>query len=514
MILTAMCLALMAVIASVAGLNVAQEEFAKDFGASQTEILWIINAYGLTLAACLMPIGAIGDRWGRKHVLLIGLAVFVGASFGGAFAGSTEVLIASRAVAGLGAAMIMPVTLSVITSTFPPEDRAQAIGIWTGVAGGGGMIGIFVSAAMVDLVTWRWLFTFPIALIVASFVLSMRYVPNSTEDTKHQFDVAGSVLSVLAIGGLVLGIQQGPEKGWTDPLVLTALVVGGACAIGFVVWELGRRAPLLDVRVFSDGRFAAGAITLFSLFAVMSAIFLVLFPFLQAVLGWSALKSAAGMLPMAAVMMPASALVPKLIGTLGSRRILLIGLALSGAGLATLALMASATGGYMSVLPGLLIIGLGAGASMTPSTEAITASLPPEKQGVASAMNDTTREVGGAIGVALLGSILAASYKSSITPKLHSFPDHIANVAREGIGAAYGVAHQAGPRAQQLIDTAKDAFVHGWVHAMWIGVAIMVVVFAYVLIRGPKTIDPADAIGTSESDGVADRDDIAVLTVD
>ncbi len=498
MILIAMCLALMAVIASVAGLNVAQEKLALDLGASQSEILWIINAYGLALAAFLMPIGAIGDRWGRKYVLLIGLVTFAGASVAAASAGSVELLILARAVAGVGAAMIMPVTLSVITSTFPPEDRAQAIGIWTGVAGGGGMIGIFVSAVMVDLVSWRWLFTFPIALIVGAFVLAVRYVPNSSEDIEHPFDVGGSVLSIFAIGGLVLGIQQGPEQGWTDPLTLAGLIVGGACATGFVMWELGRRAPLLDIRVFRDRRLAAGSITLFSLFAVMSAIFLVLFPFFQSVLGWSALQSAAGMLPLAVVMMPTSASVPKLIPRLGSRRILLIGLALSGAGLATLALTASVDGGYWAVLPGLLIIGLGAGASMTPSTEAITVSLPADKQGVASAMNDTTREVGGAIGVALLGSILAASYKSSITPKLESFPDDVATDAREGIGAAYGAAEHAGARAHELIDLAKHAFVDGWVQAMWIGVLITALVFVFILLRGPKRIDPMDDVGAGE----------------
>ena len=493
MILTAMCLALMAVIASVAGLNVAQQELALDFGASQADIVWIINAYTLALAAFLMPIGAIGDRWGRKHVLLAGLALFSAASLAAAVVGSTGAMIGARAIAGLGAAMIMPVTLSVLTSTFPAEERAKAIGIWTGVAGGGGMIGMFVSAAAVDLVTWRWLFTFPIALIVAAFVISVRYVPNSSEDTEHPFDVGGSILAMLAIGGLVLGIHEGPERGWTDTLTLAGLIVGTGALIGFVVWELRSEAPLLDIRLFADRRLAAGSITLLSLFGVMAAIFLVLFPFFQAVLGWSALRSAAGMLPMAAVMMPTSALVPMVIARIGSQRTLLTGLALSSAGLATMAFMASVDGGYLSVLPGLLIIGLGAGASMTPSTEAITASLPHDKQGVASAMNDTTREVGTSIGVALLGSILAASYRSSIDPSLDGFPGEVAETAREGIGAAFGVASLAGDQAPQLIRTAQEAFVDAWVNSMWIGVGITTAVFGYVLLRGPRDTTTSSA---------------------
>lgn len=490
-ILIAMCLALMAVIASVAGLNVAQQELALAFEASQNDILWIINAYTLALAALLMPIGAVGDRWGRKRVLVIGLAVFIAASVAAAVAGSTAMMIAARALAGVGAAMIMPVTLSVITSTFPAEEKAKAIGIWTGVAGGGGMIGMFVSAAMVDLVTWRWLFAFPVVLIAASLLLSLRYVPESREDSEHPFDVAGSVLSFLGIGGLVLGIHEGPERGWGDPITVVGLTVAVVCLLGFVLVELRHQAPLLDIRYFGDRRLAAGSVTLFSIFAVFSAIFLVLFPFFQAVLGWSALRSAAAMLPMSFVMMPAAALVPKVIMRIGSRATLLIGVALAGVGLATLATMASTDGGYMAVLPGLLIIGLGGGFCMTPSTEAITAALPADKQGVASAMNDTTREVGGAVGVALLGTILAASYKSAITPNLGGFPDEVANVAREGIGAAFAVASQAGDQSPALIETAQRAFVEAWTHTMWIGVAITAIVFAYVLLRGPRVIDPA-----------------------
>lgn len=513
MVLTAMCLALMAVIASVAGLNVAQQELALDFGASQADIVWIINAYTLALAAFLMPIGAIGDRWGRKHVLLAGLVLFSLASAAAALVGTTEAMIAARAVAGLGAAMIMPVTLSVLTSTFPPDERAKAIGIWTGVAGGGGMIGMFVSAAAVDLVTWRWLFTFPIALIAVAFAISARYVPNSSEDTDHPFDVAGSILAMFAIGGLVLGIHEGPERGWSDTLTVAGLVVGVTALVGFVAWELRHENPLLDVRLFADRRLAAGSITLLSLFGVMAAIFLVLFPFFQAVLGWSALRSAAGMLPMAAVMMPTSALVPMVIARIGSQRTLLAGLALSSIGLATMALMASVDGGYLSVLPGLMIIGLGAGASMTPSTEAITTSLPDDKQGVASAMNDTTREVGTSIGVALLGSILAASYRSSIDPNLDGFPGEVAEAAREGIGAAFGVASLAGDDAPRLIRTAQEAFVDAWVNSMWIGVGITTAVFLYVLVRGPRET-PAPAAPVTSTDTGTEPEPVLATTTD
>ena len=201
-ILIAMCTALMAVVASVSGLNVAQQNLAVDLGASQGEILWIINSYTVALAALLLPIGAIGDRWGRKPVLLTGLVLFVFANVGAALATSAVLMIVARVVAGLAAAMIMPVTLSVITSSFPEEERGQAIGIWAGVAGGGGILGMFVAAFMVDVATWRWAFVLPMLLIVAGLFLSLKSVPNSREHSEHRFDVVGSILSMVGIGGV------------------------------------------------------------------------------------------------------------------------------------------------------------------------------------------------------------------------------------------------------------------------------------------------------------------------
>jgi MFS family permease len=221
-------------------------------------------------------------------------------------------------------------------------------------------------------------------------------------------------------------------------------------------------------------------------FAVMFGIFLVLFPYFQAVLGWSALASALAILPMAVMMMPTSTLAPKVAERFGSRRTMIAGVAIFSTGLATLALRASVEGGYMSVLPGLLIIGFGMGLTMTPSTAAITETLPADKQGVASALNDTSREVGGAVGVALLGSILSAGYRSAIDPALDDLPAELAEPAREGIGSAFAVAARAGARGPEIIDAAKHAFVQGWVSSMWIGVGMAAVALVYLVVRGPR----------------------------
>ncbi|MEQ1873174.1 MAG: MFS transporter [Ilumatobacteraceae bacterium] len=494
-ILIAMCLSLMAVIASVSILNVAQQNLAIDFNASQGTVLWIVNIYTLALAALLMPIGAIGDRWGRKPVLLVGLSLFGVSSVLAAFAQSSAMLLFARGLGGAAAAMIMPVTLSVITSSFPAEERAQAIGVWAGVAGGGGMLGMFVAALMVDVATWRWAFVLPVALVASAFAFAMRAVPNSREHSNHPFDVGGSILSLFAIGGIVLGIHEGPERGWSDPITVVGLVVGIVAALGFVAWELRSDAPLLDVRTFKNRGLAAGALAIMIMFAVMFGIFIVLFPYFQAILGWSALRSAAAILPLMFVMMPTSTLAaPRLSNRIGSRKTILAGLLFAGLGLALLALRASVEGGYMSILPGLLVMGLGMGLTMTPSTQAITESLPAEKQGVASALNDTTREIGGAWGVALLGSIVSSGYRSSIEPALVGVPREFAEPASEGIGTALGVVSDAGSSldpqvAKRIVDAAQHAFVDGWVASMWVGVAIVGAAFLYVLFRGPRRQD-------------------------
>ncbi len=496
-ILISMCAALIAVVASVSGLNVAQQQIAVDLGASQNLVLWVINAYTLALAALLMPIGAIGDRWGRKPVLLSGLVVFSAASVLAALAPSVGILILARTLAGVGAAMVMPVTLSVITSSFPVDERSQAIGIWAGFAGAGGIIGLFTSSFFVDFMSWRWLFIVPVAMMAISGVIAVKSVPNSSEEAEGRFDLVGSLLSAVAIGGLVFGIHEGPERGWDHPLAAIGLIAGVLALVGFVLWELRVDEPLLDVTAFKNRGLASGSLTITAMFAVMFGVFLVLFPFFQTILGYSALRSAAGLLPMAATMMVMSAVAPKIAARLGSRVTMMVGLAIAIGGLITLALMASPDGGYFGILPGLLIIGFGLGATMTPATEAITATLPADKQGVASALNDTSRELGGAVGVALLGSIVSSGYSDNIANFASRLPAELGGLVAGDYYAALGVAQAVGQNDPQLggqvAAAAQQAWIDGWVSSMWIGVAIFAVAFTYLLVAGPRKTDSADA---------------------
>lgn len=491
-ILAAMCIALVAVVASVSGLNVAQQALALDLGASQSQLLWVINGYTLALAALLMPVGAIGDRWGRKPILMAGLVVFIVANFSSAFAGSVDVLIALRILAGVGAAMVMPVTLSVITTSFPGEEQAKAIGIWAGFAGAGGIIGLFVSAAIIDNATWPWVFALPVSLAAVSFVLTMRFVPHSVEHAIAGFDVSGALLSVVAIGGLVLAFHEGPEQGWSAPITLAAIVIGIVGAALFVVVELRRDHPMLDVRIFAIRGLTAGSVNLFVVFAVMFSLFLVLVQFLQEVLGYAALTAAAGLLPLAAMMMPLSVFAPTIAERVGFRRTLVIGMLMICAGLVLMTVLVDADGGYLSILPGLLVLGAGVGLSMSPSTAAITGSLPEEKQGVASSLNDTVREMGGAVGIALIGSVLNSAYRSSVDSAAAGLPAQAAGPVRDGIGGALAIASKAGPRGAELASAARSAFVDGMRPALLLAAAVALFAALFTAWRGPKTAEEAE----------------------
>lgn len=488
-ILWAVCIALMAVVASVSGLNVAQPQLATTFDASQGHVLWIINTYTLTLAALLLPLGAVGDRLGRKPVLIVGLAIFGVANIAAAVAPEVEVMFAARLLSGVGAAMIMPVTLSVITSSFPGEARSRAIGMWTAVAGGGGLLGMYLSALLVDIATWRWLFALPVVLTIIALAIAITSIPNSRQKVTGRYDFLGAVSSVVAVVALTFALHEAPSLGWGNPSIVIALALAVLALGAFIVRELRTSSPLLDIRFFRTRGLSAGSLLLLVLFGVQAGISLVLYPFFQIVLGWFGLLATLGLMPLALLMMLASGLAPRIAVRVGLRATMVTGVILAVIGLILMATLISADGGYLPVLPGLIILGLGTGLAMTPSTEAITGALPSEQQGVASAINDLTRELGAALGVALLGGLLTAGYRTAIGPHLGGFPDDIAEVASEGIANAAIASQNAGAEAAGLMDSAHEAFITGWQQAMWVGVAVMVALLIVTILRAPKTAD-------------------------
>lgn len=494
LVLAVMCLAVLMVVASVTMLANALPAVSADLGASQAQQQWIVDAYALTLAALLLPAGALGDRYGRRGALITGFAIFGGAATLAVGAGSPMELIALRALMGIGAALVMPGTLSTITSIFPAEERAKAVGIWAGFAGIGGTLGLLTSGALLETFSWISVFAATATIAFALLVSVIAIVPSTVSSHHVSLDPIGAVLSALGIGGLVFGIIEGPEQGWTAPLTLGALIGGVVLLVAFVRAELRSDAPLLDPRFFRHRGFAAGSVSIFLQFFAMFGFFFVALQFLQLVLGYSTLMAAVALLPMSAVMIPLSAVAGTLADRHGHRLIGGAGMAISAVGLLVFTTLGPDSG-YLHFLLASLIIGVGAPLAMTPATTAIVASLPLEKQGVASAVNDTAREIGAAFGVAVLGSAFNIAYRNSIDAHLSGLSASLARQAREAPALALQVAQRSANSA--LAGSARDAFSVGMRYAIGLGAVLLFAGALFVWFRGTS---PEEALGEDELD--------------
>ena len=427
------CLALAAVVAAMSSLNVALPGIARATHASQTQLAWIIDAYSLVFASLLLPAGAIGDRFGRRRALIAGLSIFGAGSAVAMTAHSAAELIGLRAVLGLGAALVMPATLSTITGTFPGEQRTRAVSVWAAVAGGAAVLGLLTSGILLQVWSWPSVFGLNVVLACAAIAGTIRFVPESADPATPRVDISGAILSVLGIVAVVYSIIEAPSQGWVSVRTLAGLAAGAAILAGFVAWEWRRRAPLLDPRVFARRSLAAGSLSIFvQFFALFGFIFIVL-QYLQLVRGDSGLLSAVSMLPMAATMMPSARLAPALVARLGARKVCASGLALIAAAMAVLSQLTPASG-YWLLATGLVVLGAGMGLAMTPATSGITSALPAAQQGVGSALNDLSRETGGAVGIAVLASILTATYQSHLS--LDHVPAAQAAAARSSVAVA------------------------------------------------------------------------------
>ncbi|MET0921305.1 MAG: MFS transporter [Acidimicrobiia bacterium] len=506
LILAAMCLALVMVVAGVSMLANSLPDLAADLGASQSSQQWIVDAYALTLAALLLPAGALGDRYGRRGALIAGVALFgIGAAFC-ATAGSSNELIAFRALMGVGAALLMPGTLSTITSVFPAEERAKAVGIWAGFAGAGGTLGILVSGALLEEFYWGATFVMSAILAAIAFVAIVALVP-STKSSEHVgLDPVGAVLSALGIGLLVLGIIEGPGRGWTDPLTLVGVIGGVILLVAFVFAELRSDAPLLDPRLFKHHGFATGSASLFLQFFAMFGFFLVSLQFLQLVLGYSTFTAALALMPMTVVMLPLSVVSGTLSEKYGHKLVGGLGLFVSAIGFGLFALLGTGSG-FLAFMLCTLVIGAGAALAMTPATNAIVSSLPRSKQGVASAVNDTARELGAAFGIAILGSAFNTGYRNSIDAKLGDLPPTIADQAREAPAIAAQIAGGLSKGGNALLDASRDAFVVGMRAALLVGVGLLLIGALFVWLRGAShdeeiLEDELDAAADVASDAI------------
>jgi EmrB/QacA subfamily drug resistance transporter len=484
-VLAVVCLALVLVVAGATMLNVALPDLARALHASQSQQQWIVDGYAVALAALLLPAGVLGDRYGRRTTLVGGIVIFGVTAALSAFATSSAALIGLRILSGAGAALIMPGTLSTITSVFPAEEKARAVAVWSGFAGAGGVLGLVVSGAMLQQFWWGSIFVVTAALAAVAAVATVVIVPATSDPDSPQVDVPGSVLSVLAIGGLVLGITEGPVRGWLSPLTLTGLIGGTAALIAFVTVSLRVAQPLLDPRLFRERRFAAGTVSVYLQFLAMMGFFFIFLQYLELVRGYGTLRAALAVIPLAVGMMPASTAAAWLASRFSGRNVGVAGLALSAAGFVWLSQLTVASS-YWPVLFGMIVTGAGLGLGMTPATNAIVDSLPIAKQGLASAVNDTSRELGAAFGIAIIGSAFTAAYRSKIAPSLHQLPAPVASAAKQAPAAAIQVAGRLGPNGQTLVHQTRTAFMSGQRQALLIAAVALVIGVVFMLLPGSR----------------------------
>jgi len=485
--LAVLCMSLMIIAVDNTILNVALPALVRDLHASTSALQWIVDGYTLVLAGLLLMLGSVGDRFGRKGALMVGLVIFGIGSVLSAIAGSSTQLIFTRAFMGIGAALIMPATLSLLTNIFPdPRERARAIGAWAAVAGASGALGPVLGGLLLAHFSWGSVFLVNVPIIAVALVCGWRLLPSSRDLNAPRLDLVGAGLSIVGLVLVLWAIIDAPQKGWGDSQIMLSLLVGVFFLVVFILWELRSSHPMLDVRFFRNRRFSAasGALTLV-FFALFGQMFLSI-QYLQTVLGFSALESGMRMLPLALVMTVLAPVTPRIVERFGTKVVVGIGLLVVASGLALVATV-PVSEGYVHLLTGFLLISTGMAMTMAPATESIMGSLPPAKAGVGSAMNDTTRLTGGALGVAILGSVFATFYRPGVADRLANVglsADQLGR-ARDSIGGAVQVAGELAPaRAARVVAVAKSEFVNGMHHAAIVALIITVlaavVVFAFL----------------------------------
>lgn len=465
-------------------LNVALPSIVRELGATASELQWIVDSYVLVFAGLLLTAGSLGDRYGRKGALQAGIVMFVIGALACIVAQSPTQLIAARAFMGIGGALIMPSTLSILTMIFPPEERPRAIGVWTAVAGLSMPIGPVVGGWLLGHFAWNSVFWINLPPAVIALVAAQRLIPNSRDHDAPRIDIPGALLSIVGLGVLLYAIIRAPEHGWTTGSTLAWFAAGVALLVAFVGWEIHTADPMLDMRFFRNPRFSAanGAITLV-FFALMGSMFSMT-QYLQFVLGYSALESGLRMLPIAGGMVIGAPISARLAQRIGGKIVTAGGLSIVAVGLLLLSRL-QVDSGYVPLLIALLVMSIGMGCSMAPATEAVMGAIPRRKAGVGSAMNDTTRQLGGALGVAILGSLMHSIYRNGVTDSLAGVPAVAAAAARDSLGAALQVAAQSGPAGTGLALTARQAFVDAMQRGLQVGALVTVAGVVIVLLFLP-----------------------------
>jgi len=469
-ILPVLCTSVFLVVVDNTIVNVALPTLSRELDAGTSQLQWIVDAYSLVFAGLLLAFGSLGDRYGRKGALQLGLVVFAATSVLAAFAGSAGQLVAARAAMGVGAALIFPATLAILSNVFTdPTERAKAIGVWSAITGLAVALGPVTGGWLLEHFWWGSVFLVNLPIVAVALVLGALLVPRTRDPEAGRLDPVGLVSSVAAVVLVVHTVIEAPHRGWTALATIVGFAAFAALFVAFIAWERRRRDPMLDVSVFRNPRFSAASSSVaIAFFALFGFIFLVT-QYFQFVRGYSTLSAGLHTLPFAVAAGVAAPLAARLALRFGSTRVVSAGLVAMSLGFAWASTLEADTPYWGPVVAQMVLMGGGLTMTTAPSTEAILGALPREKAGVGSAVNDTTRELGGTLGVAVVGSVFSSLYGPRLMDRLAGLPipDDALEVARGSVHGAAAVAEHAPPAGRAVVlDATTDAFLGGFAGAV------------------------------------------------
>jgi EmrB/QacA subfamily drug resistance transporter len=487
-ILAVLCTSLMLIIVGNTSLNVAIPTISRELGASTSELQWMVDAYALVFAGFLFSGGALGDRFGRKGALQLGLLIFVFGSLFAALQNASWAVIAGRSIMGFGAAFVMPATLSIITNVFPPHERVKAIAVWAGIAGGGAAVGPIASGYLLQHFWWGSVFLVNVPIVILALVAGWFILPTSRDPDHGRLDPVGALLSIVGVSALVYAIIEAPDHGWASAESLAWF--GGAVLVlgGFIWWELRSRHPMLSLSLFGDKRFSVASAGVAFVYFAMFGTFFLLTQYLQLVLGYDAFAAGLAGLPFALVLMLVAPQTPRLAARIGVNRVVSLGMILVAVGLTIFGRLQVDTPYLLLIVP-MVIMACGMALCVSPLTGSIMSAVPLGRAGVGSAMNDTTRELGGALGVAVLGSIVASRYNSEIASAIAGLPPATHSLADSGLSGALEVGGQVGgAQGAHIASTAREAYVSGMSIATLVGAAVALIASVIVYRNLPSSL--------------------------
>jgi EmrB/QacA subfamily drug resistance transporter len=491
--LAVLCLSMFLVVITNSSLYLALPSLSRQLHASQSDLQWIVDAYALVFGSLLLVCGSLSDRFGRKGTLQIGLVIFAAASMLSVVCDTTAQLIAVRAVMGVGAALIMPSTLSILANVFSGPERATAIGIWAGTAGIAGVVGPVLAGVLLDHFWWGSVFVAGVVIAVLTFVVGFFVVPKSRDPHPRPLDPVAFVLSSAGLTSVLFGIIEAPERGWLDRVTIAALAGGALLLLAFALWELRNPSPMLELRLFRRRGFAVGAITITVAYLSIFGFQFTAIQYLQSVKGYSPLRGGFGVLPISATIALIAPRTGQLARRFDPRQLVAAGLALMAVAYFGIIFVGPDTP-YAYIAVFLFVLGAGIAVVIAPSTTAIMESVPPANAGMGSAMNDITREMGVALGIALMGTIHALGYRARLDSAVSGLSDAQREQARSAISAAHRVGDEIGGTSGAQFSAAADrAFTYGM---RWSTITLVVLMTLAATLNRRTTRRRATAVAT------------------